>query len=70
LSTAENDTPAKETWSECSTGGEEDSSQKSSFKEVNRSSEFDKNCPKEDDKSRAKEGARRRARSKEASRRS
>jgi len=69
LPSAEKASPAKETWSECSSGGEENGCQKSSFKEVNTSSEDDKNCPKEDDKSRAKEGARRRECPKEAGRR-
>jgi hypothetical protein len=49
--------------------GKTNGCQKSSFKEVNTSSEDDKNCPKEDDKSRAKEGARRRECPKEAGRR-
>jgi len=70
LSTAEKASPAKETWSEYSTGGEEDGFQKSSFKEVDRSNEEDKNRPKEDDKSRAREGARKREHPKEAGRRS
>jgi hypothetical protein len=67
LSTAEKASPAKETWSERSSGGQEDGSQKSSLKEVNTSSEDDKNSLKEDDNSCAKEGARERP--KEAGRR-
>ena len=54
MPTAEKASPAKETWSECSSGGEKNGCQKSSFKDVNTSSEDDKNCPKEDD---AKGGA-------------
>ena len=61
LSTAEKVSPAKETWSEYSSGG--DGSQKSSFKD-------DEDCLKEDDNSRAKESACKRERPKEAGRRS